>query len=193
MQDIDFYSGRSNHNYPQRFEGNDPEFYTRAAKSLVPDHERNQKRASRLLFLISALCIISFTTGLVIGIKVSGNSQRELIDRKTYNKMTDISKRVTTMINAEGGSQSIQKENLYPRQTYPFVIRIGSEYEKEKTQEIAHYLSRRGHTIILSKSNSNFRVYVGPYKSNTDAENALQTIHSYKSDIIANAKVIQRL
>ncbi|MBN1531912.1 MAG: SPOR domain-containing protein [Spirochaetes bacterium] len=190
MQDIDFYSGRSNHNYPPRFEGPDPEFYTRSSKSLVPDHERNQKRASRLLFLISALCIISFTTGLVIGIKVSGNSQRELIDRTTYSKMTDISKRVSTMINNEAGAQ---KESIYPRQTYPYVIRIGEEYQKDKTQEIAHYLSRRGHTIILSKNNSNFRVYVGPYKSNSEAENALQTIHSYKSDIIANAKVIQRL
>ncbi len=190
MQDIDFYSGKNLHKYPPRFESADPEFFTRSMKNISSDHDKNRKKASRLLFLISALCIISFTTGLIIGIKVTGEPDRELIDRHTYSAMTDISKKVTDLIQKENASSRV---NIYPKNEFPFVIRVGEDFPETKTQEIAQYLSRKGHRIILSKNNQNFRVYVGPYKSKVDAENALQKIHAYNSDLVNKIKVIQRL
>jgi len=190
MQDIDFYNGRNNHQFPPHVDGTDPEYFTRMTKNVAHEQDRNRKKASRLLFVIIALCIISFTTGLVLGIKFAGDSRRELIDNKTYTAMTDISKRVSDIIQKQPESNS---ENIYPKKIYPYVIKIGDEYAQHKTREISQYLSRKGHTIILSKNNENFRIYVGPYKSDSDAENALQAISSYNYNLLDKAKVIQRL
>ena len=81
MQNIDFYERKNIRVMPPQFTDTyDPEYLPRVAQSTPREMERVRRRASRTFFLISALCIISFTAGIVIGIKFTGGTQREIVD-----------------------------------------------------------------------------------------------------------------
>ena len=190
MQNLDFYTGRSIRPNTAQIDCVDPEYFTSHSKHMGFDEDRNRKKASRMLFLISALCIMSFTAGLIIGIKFAGNSQREIIDKQTFNAVSDIGAKVTNIIQRRSADTPT---NLYPKQVYPYVIKLGNEYSQNQSKEIATALSQKGHTIILSRNRDKYRVYVGPYRNADEAENALQRIAAYKNNFSNNAKVIQRL
>jgi hypothetical protein len=193
MQNIDYYERKNIRTMPLQFEENyDAEYFPRIAQNTPREVERVKKKASRLFFLITALCIISFTAGIVIGIKFAGGSQRQIVDKKTFNAVTDISKKFTALAT-EKPTQQETGDNIFPKNNYPYVIKISEEYDYAMSQKIAGFLSHRGHTVILSKNEMKYRIYIGPYRNGTDAEEALKKISSYKKYSLAeNTRIIKR-
>jgi len=193
MQNIDFYERKNIRVTPPQFlDTHDPEFLPRMTQNTPREMERVRKKASRIFFLITSLCIISFTAGIVIGIKFTGGSQRELMDKKTFNAVADIGKSFS-LLSRDKPAETIPQEKLFPKSTYPYVIRITSEHDYETTQKIAGFLSRRGHTVILSKNNNRYRIFIGPYRNNDDAAEALKKITAYqKYSLAENTRIIKR-
>ena len=114
MQNIDFYERKNIRVAPPQFlDTHDPEFLPRMAQNTPREMERVRKKASRIFFLITSLCIISFTAGIVIGIKFTGGSQRELMDKKTFNAVADIG-RSFSLLSREKPAESIPQEKLFP-------------------------------------------------------------------------------
>lgn len=193
MQNIDFYERKNMRVAPPQYTDTyDPEYLPRMAQNTPREMERVRKKASRIFFLITSLCIISFTAGIVIGIKFVGGVQRDLVDKKTYNAVADFGKGLP-LFNREKPAESIPQENLFPKKNYPYVIRVTSDYDHEMSQKIAGFLSRRGHTVILSKNNTRYRIFVGPYKNSADADEALKKITAYqKYSLAENTRIIKR-
>ena len=193
MQNIDFYERKNIRIAPPQFsETYDEEFLPRIAQNTPREMERVRKKASRIFFLVTSLCIMSFTAGIIIGIKFTSGSQREIVDKKTYNAVADIGKSFS-LFTREKPAESIPQENLFPKSSYPYVIKVANYYNYETTQKIAGFLSRRGHTVILSKNNANYRIYVGPYKTSAEADDALKKIAAYqKYSLAENTRIIKR-
>ncbi len=193
MQNIDFYERKNIRIVPPQFNDSyDPEFLPRMAQNTPREMERVRKKASRIFFLITSLCIISFTAGIIIGIKFSGGTQRDIMDKKTYNAVADIG-RSFSLFNTEKTAGSLPRENHFPKSSYPYVIRITSDYDHETSQKIAGFLSRRGHTVILARNNARYRIFIGPYRNNTDAGEALKKINAYqKYSLAENTRIIKR-
>ena len=208
MQNIDFYEGKNLRNNPAQFERIDPEFYPRMAEynsranDFAPrENEKHRKKANRMMFVIIALCIISFTAGLVIGIKFAGGSDRKIVDDKTIQAVSGLSNKVTGLINKDSNGtktadESIkQKENVFPKEDYPFIIKVGSEYDKAESQKIAGFLSSKGHTVILSKTaKDSFKIYIGPFKNQLDAKSSLNKFSGYNEySIASNSRIVKRI
>ncbi len=202
MQNIDLYEGRHHSGripFPDR---QDPEFYTRLASDISHDNDRLQKKASRLLFFITALCIISFTAGLIIGIKFAGGEKRELVDNNTRKAVSDIRNRVSGMVAnhnqaipiKEKDEKKDEKKVSYPKEQYPFVISLGEKMDDMTSRKLARYLSSRGHTVILSKQSGGYQIFVGPYKNEKSAKLSLKKIDGY-SEIAHNLEpqIIKRI
>jgi hypothetical protein len=210
MQNIDFYEGKNLRNNSAQFERIDPEFYPRMTEynSRVNDFapredEKHRKKANRMMFFIIALCIISFTAGLVIGIKFAGGSERKIVDDKTIQAVSGLSNKVSGMINKETAIQKTgdeaqnirQKENVFPKEDYPFIIKVGTEYDKAESQKIAGFLSSKGHTVILSKTaKDTFKIYIGPFKNQLDAKSSLDKFSGYSEySIASNSRIVKRI
>jgi hypothetical protein len=193
MQNIDFYERKNIRVMPPQFTDTyDPEYLPRVAQNTPREMERVRKKASRAFFLISALCIISFTAGIVIGIKFTGGTQREIVDKKTFNAVASIGKSIP-FLNQEKQPAAGSRADMFPKTAYPFVIRINQEYDNAESQKIAGFLSHRGHTVILAKNNGKFRIYVGPYKTEEVAGESLKKISSYnKYSLAENTRIIKR-
>ena len=196
MQNIDFYSGKTIREIPTGFNREDPEYFASMAKGHLKDDERSMKRATRMLFLIVALCIISFTIGLVIGIKFAAGSNKEIVDEHTKKAVDDIGKRVadiikdgtTTDLNAAPGNR-----NIFSREQFPYAIKISGEYNQAKSQEIAGFLSGKGQTVILSKNNEKYRIFLGPYRNIDDAAGNLKIIKGFSgNECIIKAVIVKR-
>ena len=189
MQNYDFYSGKMTRGLPPQFSREDPEYFARLASVNSREESRKFKRASRILSLIIALCIVSFTAGLIVGIKFASGSDKEIMDRQTKEAVNGLGHRVKELINEkkDGNSDTAgDNKKIFSREEYPYVIRIGKEYTKDKSQEIASLISSNGHTVILSKNNSRYKIFVGPYRNQTDAEESLKKINTYNinSDVL---------
>jgi hypothetical protein len=193
MQNIDFYERKNIRVMPPQFTDTyDPEYLPRVAQHTPREMERVRKKASRIFFLISALCIISFTAGIVIGIKFTGGTQREIVDKKTFNAVASIGKNFPFM-SQEKQAEPDSRENMFPKGTYPYVIKMNRDYDYAESQKIAGFLSHRGHTVILTKADGRFRIYIGPYKSSEAASEALKKISSYnKYSLAENTRIIKR-
>lgn len=193
MQNMDFYDGRHLRNLPPQFDKADPEYFSRATRSIEKEHDSNHNRAIRLLTLITALIIVAFTTGLVIGIKFAGGSDRSIVDEKTFNTMSNISAKMSDIVKDVSG-QNKQANKLYPKDEFPFVIQLAKEYSESDTKTVAQFLSSKGHTVIVSQNKDNYRIYTGPYKTETEARRTLLEISLYKQYAIsANAQIIKRI
>lgn len=185
MQNMDFHNRSGIKNFHPQFDPQDPEYFSRMPDFHIQEANRNRKKASRMMSVIIALCIVSFTAGLVLGIKFAGGSQREIVDQTTKQTVSAIGKKVATFINedavAKPRGEKPDGKNLFPRDEYPYVVRIGGEFREVQSREIANYLSTRGHTVILSRADgeSTFRVYAGPYKTSREAEIVLKKINDY--------------
>ncbi|MBN2039273.1 MAG: SPOR domain-containing protein [Spirochaetes bacterium] len=193
MQNYDFYSGKMTRELPPQFSREDPEYFARIANVSSKEESKKIKRASRILSLIIALCIVSFTTGLIVGIKFAAGSNKEIMDRQTKDAVNDIGHKVKELINERNDSSitsSVNDKKMFSKEEYPYVIKIGKEYTKVKSQEIANIISNNGHTVILSKNDSAYKVFVGPYRNQTDARNALKEISSYR--INGDALILKR-
>jgi len=193
MQNIDFYSGPASRDLPLQFDSNDPEYFSRMSGIHSKDQERVKKKASRVIFLISALCIICFTTGLVIGIKFAGGSKTPIVDDATYRAMNNISQKVTGLVKPAVAA-TLNKNTGYPAAQYPYAIKIGSSFNESKAREIASFLSKNGHTVILSRAGSGkYKLYTGPFKSINNAKSGLKKLDSYnKFSISASARIVKR-
>ncbi len=194
MQNIDFYSGPGARDLPPQFESKDPEYFSRMSGVHTKDQEKAKKRASRVIFLISALCIVCFTTGLAIGIKFAGGSKTPIVDDATYNAMNNISKKVSDLVKPSR-VEAATRTSSFPAAEYPYAIKIGASYSENEARKIASYLSKKGHTVILSKAatKGNLKIYTGPYKTINYARSGLKKLDSYnKFSLSANARIVKR-
>jgi hypothetical protein len=179
MQNIDFYMGNVKRPEQPQFDGVDPEYFSRLSNFQNKDEHKKFKKASRILSLIIALCIISFTAGLVIGIKFASESEAQLVDPHTKEAVNGLGKKVATMINNNEPVPAPDNKTSFPKSEYPYVIRVGKQFNKAQSLDIANSISSRGHTVILSKEKSLFKIFIGPYKDYNLATNALKTISAY--------------
>lgn len=176
-----------------QYEKIDTEFFSRTSKVHDMEMERTRKKAVRLLSFVTALIIISFTTGLVMGIKFAGDAERKIVDESTYNAVTNISTRLSDMVKEAGSASAKPADMVYPKSDFPYVILVGKDYNEIEFKPVAQYLSSKGHTVIVSKNEGNYRLFTGPYKTEGDARKALSEISLYKEDPFpANAQIIKR-
>ena len=177
---------------PQFTDTYDPEYFPRVAQHTPREMERVRKKASRIFFFISALCIMSFTAGIVIGIKFTGGTQREIVDKKTFNAVAGIGKNLP-FLGKEKQPVPESRENVFPKSEYPYVIKMTRDYDYADSQKIAGFLSHRGHTVILTKSNGRYRIYIGPYKTEEAVTESLKKISTYnKYSLAENTRIIKR-
>jgi len=200
MQDLDLYTGKQNalYNAP-RFESPDPEYFSRMNDHVHREDLRVRKRASRIIAFVAGLCIVSFTAGLVIGIKFAGGADKSLVDPRTKKavaelgqKVSGVSDQTSAQTGTDLAAQSNNASSTYPKTEYPFVIRLGSEFAKEKADEIASFLSSKGHIVVLSKNGSSFKVYAGPFRTMESAEISLQKIRGYNDNRWQNTMILKR-
>lgn len=193
MQNIDFYERKNIRIMPPQFtDSYDPEYLPRVAQHTPREMERVRKKASRAFFLVSALCIVCFTAGIVIGIKFSGGTQRDIVDKKTFNAVASFGKNLP-FLGEEKQTSSDSRTNIFPKTSYPYVIKMTRDYEYAESQKIASYLSQHGHTVILAKNEGKIRIFIGPYQSSDAARDALQKISSYdKYSLAENTRIIKR-
>jgi hypothetical protein len=190
MQNIDFYSGKIVKDFPPQFNREDPEYFAKLAKINIKEEHKTMTKASRMLSLIIALCIISFTAGLVIGIKFASGSNKQIVDQQTKEAVTDIGQRVTNLIKESPGSKSSPVESekkLFAKEDFPYIIKVGKQFSKSESQQIAGIISGRGHTVILSKDNSSYKIFVGPYRTQ---EEALENLKKIKTIPLKNTAVV---
>lgn len=182
MQNLDFYSGKIVRNFPPQFSREDPEYFAKLAKINSKEEHKTMRKASRILSLIIALCIISFTAGLVVGIKFASGSNKQIVDEQTREAVTDIGQRVTNFIKDGHGTKSNIPENekkLFAKEDFPYIIKVGGQFNKTESQQMAGIISGKGHTVILSKDGINFNVFVGPYRNQEEALSSLNKIKTY--------------
>ncbi len=192
MQNIDFYERRNSHPTAPHLDDFSPEYFPRLAQKTTRESDRIRRKASRTFFLILSLCIISFTTGIVVGIKFSGGATREIMDKNTLSAMTDIGKKISTIVT-ENTPDKPHKENPFPKKTYPYVVKLASDYDDLSSRKIADFLSHKGHTVILTRYDRNYRIFIGPYKSTEEAEAAVKKISSYqKYSLAEKMQIIKR-
>lgn len=183
MQNVDFYAGKQN-NKPMNQQiydsGNqNAEFFSRTSTNNKTE-ERFRKKAIRIIFMISALSIISFTTGLALGIKFAGGTNKEIVDKDTFDAVSKVKNSISSMIKPQISKKSTSVSTRFPKSEFPFVIKVGKEFSKQIAESMAKSLSLKGHTVIISKSGKNFKVYTGPYKSKLQAKASSQKISKYK-------------
>ncbi|MCU0846646.1 MAG: SPOR domain-containing protein [Spirochaetes bacterium] len=189
MQNIDFHDGRNFRNLNTQFEFQDADF-SRISPQTEKDEEKNRKKASRMMFLIVALCIISFTAGLIFGLKIAGGANKEIMDPHTKNAVANVGKKLSGMMSSGAVKQ---QGNIFPKDEYPYVIKIGGEFDGAKSQEIASYLSKKGHTVIISNHNDLQRLFTGPYKTQDEAQSYLKKISRYRDFSLASSlRILKR-
>jgi len=190
---MDFYDGRHLRDLPPQFDKFDSEFFSRTSGSVERENDKARKKATRMITIIAGLVIISFTTGLVLGIKFAGGADRKIVDDRTLNAMNNIGERVSDAVKDVTGNAKPANQ-IYPKMDYPFVIQLGKEYNEIDLKPVAQFLSSKGHTVIVSKNNDNFKIFTGPYKTEIDARKSLSEISLYKQYAIStNAQIIKRI
>ena len=193
MQNVDFYEGKTGNERMPQYTLQDSDIYTGMQQ---PRHynanDKRRKRASRIIFLISSLCIISFTAGIGVGLKFAGGAERKIIDNNTYDAVSGLKNKMSTLMHKKDEPKKNTKAT-FPRSLFPYVIRITKKYDNEKTREIAQYLSDKGHTVILTKHDDSYRIYIGPFRSKASALISADKISSYKKySLEKKARIIKR-
>ena len=212
MQDFDLYTGKQNQNFTPRFDTVDPDYFTRMNDFMHREETRSHKKGSRILAFVAGLCIVAFTAGLVIGIKFAGGSNKELVDPHTRQAVSALGQKVasigdsasstttdstgatsqTTPAVQQDASAGTPVKDAYPKTDYPFVIRIGHEFAKEKANEVISLLSSKGNNVIVAKSDNGFKVYAGPFRTMESAEISLQKIRGYNDNRWQNSVILKR-
>jgi len=179
MQNIDFYEGNVSRPLSPQFDRQDMEYFSRMSKTYVKDEERMRNRASRMMFIIGALCIISFTTGMMVGLKFAGGAKKEIVDDRTYNAVRGLGVKMTDLL---GEKKSMAPSSAtYPKQDYPYVIRVQEKIPESQARNSASFLSSEGHTVILTRNMDKIDLYTGPYKNVDEAKKSLKIIEGYSA------------
>lgn len=183
MQNIDLYTGTAQTDRTP-FSSYEPEFLYGLHNRETNEQDRISKKASRIIFVIAALCITSFTTGLIVGIKFVGGEKTQIVDDTTYEAMGQLKAKVSDLMAGEAKTES--GKDQFPTAEFPYMIRIGTEYAQNTAKDVAAYLSSMGHRVILSKGKADYRIYTGPYKDLASAEKAMKKLETYQRYSIAN-------
>lgn len=193
MQNIDFYSGKESKIINNTAMLREADNVARLDALYRKEANRHKKRVSRILSFIVALCIISFTSGLILGIKFAGGERISLVDNKTAHMIEGMKNKVTEMITPNEQQNRIMPKEIFPKEEFPYVIRLGRSFNFKESKEISQYLSKNGHTVIVSQKDNNYRLYVGPYRKQRDADGALKLLHGYnKRSWFDKAEIIKR-
>ncbi|MCL1865104.1 MAG: SPOR domain-containing protein [Spirochaetes bacterium] len=193
MQNIDLYAGKYLRDYHPQFDKFDMEYFSKNAGVAERESEKSHKRATKIITLIVALIIVSFTTGLVVGIKFASGGERKIVDEYTLNAVNNIGGRVFDTVRDFSGNLRPTNQ-IYPKNEYPFVIQLAKEYNKTELKSVTQFLGSKGHTVIVLESNKNFKIFTGPYKTEADAKKSLSEISLYKQYAVsANAQIIKRI
>jgi len=177
MQNIDLYSGNNNTYKMPPPVTHGADFFSKMREKTPVEQDRLSKKTSRIIFVIAALCIVTFTTGLVVGLKFAGGKNTPIVDETTSELISKGVSSVSNMINKDSG-----KTGSYPASEFPFLLRIGTSYTKDKATELANYIYVKGYVakgsvVFLPKDKENsslYNVYVGPYKSESEAKQSKQ-------------------
>ena len=175
---MDLYSGHNSniHKMPS-FTAYESDFFNRVKEKPPVEHGRFSKKASRIIFVIAAICIVSFTTGLVLGLKFAGGKNTPIVDEATSELISKGVSSVSNIMNKDSG-----QTKSYPVSEFPFLLRIGNSYTKDKATEVANYVHTKGYVakgsvVFLPKDKGNgslYNIYVGPYKSESEARQSKQ-------------------
>ena len=76
------------------------------------------------------------------------------------------------------------------KEDFPYIIKVGKQFNKSESQQIAGIISGQGHTVILSKDNGSYKIFVGPYRNQEEALESLKKIKTYS--LKSSAAVIKR-
>ncbi len=233
MQNMDFYTGQPGiqASHPQ-YVAKDPEYFARMAVHHNKDKEKTQNRAARTLSIVLGLCILSFTSGLIVGIRFTGNRDGEIVDEQTREAVSSLGANLETKVNTmiqsadspaitdatRNEGQNNQEEagalaqspgdstagiveekpkepvtRTFPKEEYPWVIKVGELFSADQAKNVADYLSSRGHTVILTRAETLYRVYLGPYKSEAVAQGNISRINNYTDNTYFNSiSVVKR-
>ncbi len=194
MQNMDFYNGKYIRETSPIFEKSDPEYFSRTTRGLEKDSRNQEKKAVRMLTLIFSLVIVAFTTGLVLGIKFAGGSDKKIVDDRTASAVNDLGEKVSKLVQDINITQK-PADKLYPSKEYPYVIQLDNSFRQKDFKPVATYLSHHGHTVIISKMGENsYKLYTGPYKTKDEARKNLNKFSGYKEYALQNqAKIIKRI
>ena len=153
------------------------DFFNKTREKTPVEQGKFSKKASRVIFVIAALCIVTFTTGLVVGLKFAGGKNTPIVDETTSELISRGVSSVSGIVNRDSG-----KAKSYPVSEFPFLLRIGTSYNKDKAVELANYVHTKGYVakgsvVFLPKdkgNNSLYNIYVGPFKSESEAKQSKQ-------------------
>lgn len=238
---MDFYTGQPGiqPSHPQ-YVTKDPEYFARLAVNHNKEKEKNQHKAARSLSIVLGLCILSFTSGLIVGIRFTGNRDSEIVDENTRQAVNNLGSALETKVSTimqnqtEGADKTVSQNSslsdadaaaltqspstaetataaadsagaiseqqpkepvtrTFPKEEYPWVIKVGDLFSAEQAKSVADYLSSRGHTVILTRAETLYRVYLGPYKTKGSAESNLGRINNYTDNTYFNTiSVVKR-
>ena len=194
MQDFDLYVRKNTpFIYPQGISDSpEPEYFSRLADSVKHDEKHSRRKANSTLALVGIVGIAAFTAGLVVGIKFAGGPDRAIVDPHTRRAVTELGSTMSSMIRKDPSSR--EAASAFPREEYPFVVGVGGSLTETDSKALAEDLSRKGHTVIVSRQNEGFRLFVGPFKSTQLAENSLQKIRAYpEHSLYREAVVLKRM
>ena len=165
MQNFDFYQNNKSHY--NDFVTQDLQHYT-IAQNTIP-HTHSQRNAHRMLAAIIALIIISFTAGIVVGIKFATGNTRTIIDPQTKIALSNAAQKAKTIM-------APQQKPQFTKTEYPIAIKIGNTFNKNEATQLAAILSKTGQRIIIAKNKERYHIFAGPYKTIDDAKKSLKII-----------------
>ncbi len=181
MQNFDFYS--QNKNPYTDYNPQDYREYT-IPQNYAGHKSFSQKKAHRMLTIIIALIIMSFTAGLVVGIKFAGGQSKPIIDPQTKVALNNAAQKAKTLV---------EPKQQFAKSEYPYAIKIGNTYSRDEATALAGTLSKTGQRIIVAKNKDQYTVYAGPYASLQDAKKSLKIIMSQsKNGNFNNAIILKR-
>ena len=184
MQNFDFHS--NNKNPYADYNAQDYREYTIPQNYSTHSRTFSQKKAHRMLTIIIALIIMSFTAGIVVGIKFAGGHSKPIIDPHTKVALNNAAQKAKTLVEPKQQSQ-------FPKSEYPYAIKIGNAFTKDDATTLAGKLSKTGQRIIIAKSKEQYSVYAGPYASLQDAKKSLKIImEQSKNGNFSNAIILKR-
>lgn len=179
MQDFDFYSidPAKYHQVENRVDN--PEYFANMSDTHSRESEHNHKRATRLLAFVIGLCITCFTSGLVIGIKFAGGPDKKIIDEHTRQAFSSLGQKESA--EEPGLAMAATKgQNLFPKENFPYIVAINDAYTIAQSQKAASYLSKQGHTVIISQNDGKYRLFIGPYAEKNNADSVALKINNDK-------------
>lgn len=184
MQDFDLYVKKQGGFSPAYYENPDIEYHSRGA-DVIRNNDKKQGNFNRTLTIAAALCIISFTAGMVVGIKFAGDPNKPIVDEKTMQAVNDLKSLVS-----KNPDQIQNTSDVYPKEEYPFAIKISEPMSLDRSKSAADALSKKGHTVILAKSGEDYNLFIGPFKTKETAESSLQKIREYKEYTFCRDSVV---